>query len=222
MRSVRETAPMTQESDFQTMTQSHPHRYAKINNKNLTVLLASLAYACFVVFFPWEEIRHDDFRDFDRYVDFFNSQAPPTTEWYGIDSMIVYFHAEQLWIDLISWLTAKTGEAAIALRVISFLICVVWGTFLFSRMPIGWALPFLLNPTSIDMAMSQIRQGFAWSLVIIGLMASSLTIRGLLFVSASFFHTTSVGLVALYLSAKMSVAMVHSTRALILWLIILK
>ncbi len=192
-----------------------------MSKKTLTTVVASLAYACFVVFFPWGEIaKQEDWKDFTRYVEHFNMQEPSRVEWQGIDSIQGYFVGEVLWYEIMRWFTAYTGEAAIALRLVSFFICMVWGIFLFSRIPVGWALLFLLNPISLDVVMSQIRNGFAWSLIIIGLAASSLSIKWLMFVSAPFIHSSSAGLIALVLTAKMVAERVRSKRALIIFMIV--
>jgi hypothetical protein len=192
-----------------------------ISKKNLTTVLASLAYACFVVFFPWSEITmHGGWRDFTLYTEYFNMVELSGFERQGIDSILGYALDEALWYKSMNWLTAMTGEAAIALRLVSFFVCMVWGIFLFSRMPVGWALLFLLHPTAIDVIMSGIRNGFGWSLIIIGLGASSFSIKWVMFVLAPFIHTTSLGLLGLVLAAKMVAKRVRSKRTIIIAVIV--
>lgn len=187
-----------------------------VSKKTFRVLIASLAYALFVVFFPWNDIaKQDGWRDFDTYVDYFSTQGPSKRELLDDGNFFGYFTYEILWDEIVRRLADTTGEPAIALRLLSFFICMVWGMYLFPRVPAGWALLFLLNPTSVEIAMSGIRNGFAWSLVILGLMTSVPVIRALMFLVAPFVHASSAALAALYLIGKITVALVRSKGALI-------
>jgi|GEM_PF-6395053 len=176
----------------------------------------SFAYALFVVFFPWEEIsKQEAWRDFTGYVEYLSSDISPRIEREGIDTLLGYFTSEVAWDEIMRWLTATVGSAAVALRISSFFICFVWGAFLFSRMPVRWALVFLLNPLSIDVVMSGIRNGFAWSLIILGLASSSHLAKLPMFGIAPFVHSSSAGLLSLIAVAKIVMAKIKSTIPLI-------
>lgn len=193
----------------------------RISKKTLAMLVVSLVYASFVVFFPWHKIsKQEKLTDFNRYVEYYNMQEQSKIEMYGINSILGYLTGEILWDEIIRLITTKTGDAAITLRLVSFFICMVWGIFLFSRIPPGWALLFLLNPISIDIAMSQIRNGLAWSFIIIGIMTSSRIVKGIMYFSAPFFHITSLGLIALNLINNIFVKRIRAKVAVIIFLII--
>lgn len=198
---------------------SRPSRLV-VSRRTLEVFLASLAYSCFVVFFPWEEItRQGGWRDLENYVEYFEMQGLSKRELLSGSSFVAYLTQEVLWDEIVRWLIDRTGDAVTALRLISFFTCMVWGVFLFSRIPSGWALLFLLHPTSIDIAMSGVRNGFAWALIILALMTSSTVIRITLLLAAPFIHASSAALGALYIAAKVVVAKIRAKGLIILSLI---
>jgi drug/metabolite transporter superfamily protein YnfA len=57
---------------------------------------------------------------------------------------------------------------------------------------------FLFNPFAIDTAMSGIRNGLAWSLVIVGFMIQSNALRMALFMTGMFVHSSTLVLAVLY------------------------
>lgn len=177
-----------------------------ISQKTLAAVLLSIGYALFVIFFPWEEISRNGFSDFNQYVDYFNyflnHNDISAVEIYDISTLSQYFTLEVLWFELVRWLTGMTGEAAIALRIISSFILFTWSLFLLKRLSYGVALLFLFNPFAIDIAMSGIRNGLAWSLFIIGITIQSKALRGALFLSGMFIHSSTLVLVILYFFTK--------------------
>lgn len=176
----------------------------------------SFAYALFVVFFSWEEIsKQGAWRDFTGYVEYLSSDISPRIESEEINTLLGYFTSEVALDEIMWWLTATVGSAAVALRIISFFICFVWGAFLFSRMPVRWALVFLLNPVSIDVVMSGIRNGFVCSLIILGLASSSHLAQWPMFCIAPFVHASLAGLLSLIAVAKIVMAKIKSTTPLI-------
>jgi hypothetical protein len=180
----------------------------RLSRKALVAVLFSFGYALFVIFFPWEAISKSGFSDFDQYVEyfnyFFNHLDISAVEIYKISTFTEYFTHEVLWYELVRWLTGMTGEAAIALRIISFFILFVWSLFLVKRVSYGIALLFLFNPMAIDVAMSGIRNGLAWSLVIIGLSTQSKALKAVLFFSGMFIHSSTLVLVILYCFTKLA------------------
>jgi len=174
-----------------------------ISQKSIYVFIAAVLYASFIVFFPWIFIiKTEEIKDFDRVVEYYNSIQIPKSEIYGWTSLVQYLTGEALWDTIVLSLTSITGEASVSLHIISFFICMVWGIFLFSRMPVGWALAFLLNPISIDVVISGIRNGFAWSLVILGLMVTRIFFKYSILLITPFIHTSSVAFLMLIFSVK--------------------
>jgi hypothetical protein len=173
----------------------------QVSRHRLVALALAAAYALFVVLFPWDVVSRAGFSDFDNYVmdfDYFSQSGITKSELHPITTWKDYLVSEVLWHELARKLTDLTGDASIALRIISFFILFVWGAFLFQRVTPGLALLFLFNPTAIDVAMSGIRNGLAWTLVIIGLSLRGAAPRLLLFVIGSMIHTSTLVLLALY------------------------
>ena len=174
---------------------------SRLSRKTLVVVLLSIGYALFVVFFPWEEVSKDGFSDFHGYVDdynFYTSRDLSAIEHWQISTLTEYLIHEPLWYELVRWLTGMTGEAAIALRIISFFILFVWSWFLLKHVSYAMALLFLFNPTAIDVAMSGIRNGLAWSLVIVGLSTQSRALKAALFLIGVLIHSSTLVLLILY------------------------
>lgn len=194
-------------------------RRLRWSQEPLAAIFLSIGYALFVVFFPWDEVSKAGFSDFEQYVEYFDyfskSNDISAIEIYQISGVAEYFTHEVLWYESIRWLTRMTGEAAIALRMVSFFILFVWSLFLFRRISFGVALLFLFNPTAIDVAMSGVRNGLAWSLVIIGLSTRSKLLKGALFLPSVFIHASTVVLLALYYFTNL-VRTVVKTKTLLL------
>ena len=190
----------------------------RLSRKTLVAVLFSIGYALFVVFFPWEEISKTNFSDFGNYVDFFNSAATQelsAIEFHQLSTPTEYFTHEVLWFELVRWLTSICGESAIALRIISFFILFVWGLFLLKRASYGVAFLFLFNPNAIDIAMSGIRNGLAWSLVIVGLSAQSKAVRTALFLAGLFIHSSTLVLLAIYYFTELAIRVIKGKKALL-------
>jgi len=178
-----------------------------LSQKSLLAVLLGLCYALFVVLFPWDAISRGGFPDFHNYVYDYNYLIPQNEsaiEFYHLSSVKEYFTNEVLWVDLVRNLTGLTGGASIALRIISFFILFVWGLFLLKRVSYGVALLFLFNPFAIDVAMSGIRNGLAYSLVMIGISIQSKVLRGVLFLAGMFIHSSTLVLAIFYYSTKLA------------------
>ena len=161
-------------------------------------IVASTAYAAFVTLFPWGLIQVLPFWDYLAYVEEFTNQVGSKREVLQLSGLKAFYSFEILWDELVRALTRLTGDASVALRLISFFILFVWGLFLFRRAQPGIALLFLLNPTAIDISMSIIRNGLAWSLVLIGLTTRSRALKYSLFVIATFIHSSTLLLLVIY------------------------
>jgi hypothetical protein len=153
------------------------------------------------VIFPWDFISKDGFPDFDNYVlnfDYYISAGSSRIEMYELSTLIQFFTHEVLWNELILALHGITGDSAISLRLVSFFILFTFCLFLLRKVGFLYALLFLINPSVIDVAMSGIRNGLAWSLILIALWGRSELIKICLFVVALFIHSSSMALLILY------------------------
>lgn len=187
----------------------------------LFVYSAAITYASFVTFFPWYLITgQESFEDFDRYVSKFNTPASIQAAVHGWRAVSEFFTSEVLWSIIVRWLTSVVGDAAIALRLVSFFICLVWGVFLFRRIPFWWAFAFLINPRSIEVALSNVRNGFAWSLVIVGLSTARPLLRIVLFAVSPFIHSSSAALLTLMGFAEGLVPRVKSRVLVLMWAVL--
>lgn len=185
-------------------------------NTLFAILFAAL-YALIVVLFPWDLISRGGFADFENYVEYFDVATSNVSkaELYGLSTLTEYFVEEVLWDVTVRSLIAMTGEATVALHLVSYFILFVWALFLFRRVPYGIALLFLLHPMAIDVAMSGVRNGFAWSLVVIGLSVRSSAIRAAFFVLGSFIHSTTFVLLVLYYGTRLLVSLIRGKTVLI-------
>jgi hypothetical protein len=163
-----------------------------------TAIVLSTLYAAFVTLFPWGLVQQLPFSDFVAYVDEFTNQVVSKREVLQLSGLKQFYSFELLWDELVRSLTRLTGNASVALRLISFFILFVWALFLFRRIQFGVALLFLFNPMAIDVAMSIIRNGLAWSVVLIGLSARSRAMRFTLFFIALFIHSSTLLLLIIY------------------------
>ena len=161
-------------------------------------IVASTGYAVFVTLFPWWLIQVLPFWDYFAYLEEFSNQVGSKREILQLSGLKAFYTFEILWDELVRSLTRLTGDASVSLRLISFFILFVWALFLFRRVQPGIALLFLLNPTVIDLAMSIIRNGLAWSLVLIGLTTRSRVLRYSLFFIATFIHSSTLLVLVIY------------------------
>jgi hypothetical protein len=182
---------------------------AKPLTLNYSGLLA-ITYAFFVIFFPWDFVSRGGFSDFNVYIEYFDyfknsgQSKDSMAEIFEFTSPIQYFLNEVAWFELVRTLNSITEDSETSLRIISFFILFVWGWILFHRVSYGVALLFLFNPFVIDVAMSGIRHGLAWSLFIIGLMSQSKWLKAVLFLTGMFVHSTTLVIVIFYILTKLS------------------
>jgi hypothetical protein len=184
----------------QTIVNGYFPRVGFRENLYLSVLL-SICYATVVVTFPWEWISKDGFPDFDEYIlnfDFYISAGTSRIEMYKLSTVMQFFTEEVLWNELILALHGVTGDSATSLRIVSFCILCTFCFFLLRKVGFVYAFLFLINPSVIDVAMSGIRNGLAWSLIVIALWGRSEIVKVCLFVAALFIHSSSIILFILY------------------------
>jgi hypothetical protein len=190
-------------------------------------IVYSLVYATFVVFFPWEIISREKFSDFDTYVitfEYYYLSGTTIFDLYDIRTIVDLYTSEVLWNLLMILLTNATHDPEISLRIVSFFILFVFGFLIYKTAGISTpgltiSLLFLLNPAVIDVAMSGIRNGFAWSLILIALWNRSEKLHVgeiALIVVAMFIHSTSL-LVASLLYATRYAPKILSGKHLVLF-----
>jgi hypothetical protein len=183
---------------------------ALINNKykqirlryNLTLsVVLSIFYATVIVLLPWELISKDGFPDFENYklnFEYYIASGTSYVELYDLSSIIQYFTREVMWYKIIYALHELTDDVVTSLRSVSFFIAFIFCLFLLRKVGFKYSLLFLINPSVIDVAMSGIRNGLAWVLIVIAFWARSEIIKLVLFVVAIFIHSTSLVLFLLY------------------------
>jgi hypothetical protein len=184
----------------QNIANSYFPRFGLRGNLHLSILL-SICYATAVVIFPWELISKDGFPDFDEYILNFShyiSAGLSRIEMYELTNVMQFFTHEVLWNELILALHGIIGDSAVTLRIASFFILFTFCLFLLRKVGFIYSLLFLINPSVIDVAMSGIRNGLAWSLIVIALWGRSEIIKIFLFVVALFIHSSSLVLFILY------------------------
>ena len=163
------------------------------------VILFAAGCALFTVLFPWDAItKTDGFWDFNKYVDYYNRVNADGLHFHQAR----YYANERFWFELVRWLTAVTGDAAIALRCISFFIVFVWAILLIRCTGYTLALLFLFNPFAINIYLSIMRNGLAWTFFMIGLVAPAKTLRPLFFLAGGFTHSSTWALVIFHYAAE--------------------
>ena len=138
------------------------------------------------------------FSDYASYVEEFSNEFVSKRELYQLSGLKQFFSFEVLWDELVRAVARLTGDASVALHFSPSSLCRLGFVPLFRRTQFGIALLFLFNPTAIDVAMSIIRNGLAWSLVIIGMSARSKAVRFSLFFVAIFIHSSTLVLLIIY------------------------
>jgi len=217
MASLEQVTPIPAERD--SAPDDRPRTFRRSNWA--TVFLAGV-HALAVVTFPWELVSRSGFSDFDTYVQTFTLLAPlypiSAVDWYEISTLLGLYTHEVLWFDGVMWLTSWSGDPVVALRLVSFAIVFVWGLYLFRSIPYLPAVLFLLNPASIDVALSGLRNGAAWGLIMCGLMVGVWVIRLPLFVISIFTHSTALPLLGFHYLANALGRRREGGRALVVML----
>ena len=158
-------------------------------------LLASLA-----IMFPWEYImRAEQFTDYERYVEYFNSNPDFKFVSQGYVGIWSFISGEALWNVANIALADLTGDARIPLRIFSWVTFFLWAYTIVRRSSLSLAMLFLFNPIVIDVGMSGIRNGVAWSLFFFALYELRSLGRNLVFLTCIFIHTTTLFLVGLFI-----------------------
>ena len=172
-------------------------------DESIGLILLSLFYALFMVLFPWEEInklgRFDDFMIYVENLDERILDPRSIIERYNITTLLQYFTFEGLWdFILVSLMNLTDSNSELSLRIISFFIFFIWGLIIFRVLPFWWGLIFLINPVSVDIAMSAIRNGLAYGLFIFSIVYLKGPLKHITFFLTPFIHSSAVVLYVLY------------------------
>lgn len=160
---------------------------------NIRIIFLSVAIATFAIAFPFEILNTGKQQDFNIYVTYFNDSFYSKFEIFDFAAPLDYLKHEVLWDLILRYITGFSKDAFIALVVISFVTYFFWAIYLTPRVPLLVALVFIFNPISIDIASSILRNGFSWSILIIGLALSRWRIKYFFYCAAPFIHTTACG-----------------------------
>jgi hypothetical protein len=187
-------------------TKSQNRWYLK-TNESLGLFLTSLLYASFMILFPWDLINKigffDDFRTYVVNLEERILDPRSIIERYKITTFLAYFTFEGLWDQILVGLMELTDRnSELSLRLISFSIFFIWGLITFKVIPFWWAIIFLINPTSVDVAMSGLRNGLAYALFFLSLFYFKGVFRHLLFFATPFIHSTAIVLIGLHYGLK--------------------
>ena len=171
------------------------------------LFLLSLFYALFMVLFPWEEVKKvgifDDFLVYAENLDARILDPRSIIERYSISNLIQYFTFEVLWdFILVSLMSLTDNNSELSLRLISFFVFFIWGLIAFKVLPFWWGLIFLINPVSVDIAMSAIRNGLAYGLFIFSIVYLRGPLKHVTFFLTPFIHSSAIVLLVLYYGLK--------------------
>lgn len=163
-----------------------------------TLLFAlPLAYAFFVAFFPWGDIREHGFADLDNYIANFESENYEGD--FGSTSFLGLLFSEALWRTLIYALIDKTGDVELVFKGVTFFIAFLFSFSTYRMTKNAFSFLFLFNPLLLDLELSQVRSGFAMSLLYMAFFCSSLFLRVLLISSSLFIHSAMAIVIGFFL-----------------------
>ena len=155
-----------------------------------------------MVLFPWDFVTKAEFGDYLVYVENLDERITDSRsiiERYKITNLLQYFTFEGLWDQVLVGLMGLTdSNSKLSLRIVSFSIFFIWGLIAFRVIPFWWAIIFLINPTSVDVAMSGLRNGFSYALFLLSLIYFKGIFKYILMLLAPFIHSTAIVLVGLY------------------------
>lgn len=168
-----------------------------MNNKPYNLWIISALYAfVFVYLIPWTNIIGYEFIDILNYLARIVYLYEGGTE--ANHTGIKWVLDEPLWKYIIILLGYTFTDYRMALYLVSFIIIVGYGSFLFRRVEYYIGMILLLNPMSIDLFMAQIRSALAFSVLLIAYDLSSKRWAWVLVVVASLIHASMPLFVAIY------------------------
>jgi len=166
---------------------------------SVKVLMISFIIAFIFVHLPWELIRGTEFADAENYIARFNGFID-TEQLVGGGNFLSYISSEFLWVVLIQNLQVLNLNVEDILLIFSFVTFSVFIYFLFiSTSNFILTTILIINPLIIDFVMSQVRNSFALSIIIIAFLCKHKQIRYILLVISSMIHSSSLIFIVLIL-----------------------
>lgn len=111
--------------------------------------------------------------------------------------------SEPIWHALVFTYSRFSDDPEIFLFLISAFSLIVNSKFILLETRSPLLLIFLINPLFFDLAFSQVRSIFAFSLLILALMTSKVGIKTLLIIAAPLIHTAMIVVLAVYFIANL-------------------
>lgn len=162
-------------------------------------LFWAIVFALFFVNIPWEIIKGIEFTDIESYVERFNSNIQ-----LGLliddGSLISYITSEYLWAALIISLKKIGFPLVFIFKLISFFSILILSFFIYKKSK-NFILSsiLLLNPLMVDFIMSQLRNSFALSIIILAFLSKNRWVKLILLLSSTMIHSSSVIIIFLIL-----------------------
>lgn len=159
-------------------------------------IFSTLYAFLFVFLIPWTDILGYEFVDILNYLTRIVYLYEGGTE--AHHTGIQWVLEEPLWRYIIILIGHTFTDYRLALYLVSFIIIVGYGSFLFRRVEYYIGMILLLNPMSIDLFMAQIRSALAFSLLLIAYDLRSKWWRYLFVLMAVFIHASMPLFLAIY------------------------
>ncbi|MFS0756796.1 hypothetical protein ABC383_19125 [Noviherbaspirillum sp. 1P10PC] len=183
-----------------TISYQHPYRGLGGSSVNLQAVFASLLFALFMLWIPWEELVGKEFEDKQVYINNF-LYLKSIVEDKDLSGLRDFFFNEVLWDVLVRAAMDKLGiPIGVILNAVTFLCLFCFARFLAVRHGV-LSILLLVNPLVVDFAFSQLRMAFAVSLVLLALSLRSRVALCATLVMACFIHTAMVLFIVMYLVA---------------------
>ncbi|MFD1094251.1 EpsG family protein [Salegentibacter chungangensis] len=161
------------------------------------LILWTTVFALIFVNIPWEIIRGAEFTDIENYIERFSSGVN-FSSLINEGFFLKYITSESLWAALILYLKNLGLPLPLVFKSISFFSIFVFGYFTFKKSKSLFLSAFLLlNPLMVDFVMSQIRNSFALSIIIVAMLCNNKWIKLVLLLSSTMIHSSSVVLIFL-------------------------
>lgn len=170
-----------------------------VNKKGFLAVVFSFIFSIILVLMPWNEWRSTEYLDRSNYINYID-ESLNKIYWFNYDSFLLKLTHEWLWHEGLNFSTEVLGLTSTEiLFFISFLIVFVSSVFLSKRY--GYAsLTLLLTPVYIDFMYSQLRLGFAISILFIAyyLFRRYKFLAILLALVTPFIHTSAVIFISIF------------------------
>ncbi|WP_288012590.1 hypothetical protein [Diaphorobacter sp.] len=148
-----------------------------------------LLLVAIMLLIPWELIRGAEFADLRNYLSrIYLLEDYGESYFYWENDLLGWLKFEIIWFKILSLVVDLGVSPDVFFDLITAVSALVAHQFLSRYVGGWWALAILVNPISVDLFSSQLRSAFAFSLILLALMARSQAVRVLLFSVAPFVH----------------------------------